>query len=343
MKSDNNYTFAIGISVGLHLLLVVVLIFSSGFAMDEKPKINTIQAVVIDQNTIAKQASQIRQDRERAERAENERLKRLKQQAAQLEKNRKAEEERIRDLKAQQVKEKKAARQAEETRKKAVADAKREKERAVAAEAERKRNVETAAKVEAARVAKVKADQEKASAEKKRVAKEKAAKAESERLAKEKLAKEKAAKAEADRVAKAKVAAEKARKEKARAAKAEAERKQKEAALNDIFAGLEDETVQNSSAKQQHIDDELNRYSAIYTQMIQQNLLTDEAYIGKSCRVKIKLASSGLLLSVTTLSGDAQVCRAAKTAVTKVNVFPMSNDADIAAKLTNINLTVQPE
>lgn len=347
MNSDNNYTFAIGISVGLHLLLVVVLIFSSGFAMDEKPKINTIQAVVIDQNIIAKQASQIRQDRERAERAENERLKRLKQQAAQLEKNRKAAEERIRDLKAQQVKEKKAARQAEETRKKVVADAKREKERAI--EAERKRKVETAAKIEAARVAKIKADKEKAakaSADKKRLEIEKAAKAESERLAKEKAVKaeaERKAKAEADRVAKAKVAAEKARKEKARAAKAEADRKQKEAALNDIFAGLEDETVQNSSAKQQHIDDELNRYSAIYTQMIQQNLLTDEAYIGKSCRVKIKLASSGLLLSVTTLSGDAQVCRAAKTAVTKVNVFPMSNDADIAATLTNINLTVQPE
>ncbi|MGR6833724.1 cell envelope integrity protein TolA [Aliivibrio wodanis] len=347
MKSDNNYTFAIGISVALHLLLAIVLIFSSGFAMDEKPKINTIQAVVIDQNTIAKQASQIRQDRERAERAENERLKRLKQQAAQLEKNRKAEEERIRNLKAQQVKEKKAARQAEEARKKAVADAKREKERAVAAE--RKRNVETAAKVEAARVAKVKADKEKAakaSAEKKRLEKEKAAKAESERLAKEKAAKaeaERKVKAEADRVAKAKVAAEKARKEKARAAKAEAERKQKEAALNDIFAGLEDETVQNSSAKQQHIDDEVNRFGAVYKQMIQQNLLIDESFVGKSCRVKMKLTSSGLLLSVTTLSGDAQVCRAAKTAVTKVNVFPMPKDADIAAKLTNINLTVQPE
>lgn len=346
MKSDNNYTFAIAVSVMLHLLLVAALIFGSDFALDEKAKPNTIQAVVIDPNTIAKQASQIRQERERAERAENERLKRLKQQAAQLEKNRKAEEERIRDLKAQQVKEKKATRQAEETRKKAVADAKREKERAVVAEAERKRNVETAAKVEAARVAKVKADQEKAakaSAEKKRVAKEKAAKAESERLAKEKLAKEKAAKAEADRVAKAKVAAEKARKEKARAAKAEAERKQKEAALNDIFSGLEDETVQNSSAKQQHIDDEVNRYAAIYTQMIKQNLLVDETYIGKSCRVKIKLASSGLLLSVTTLSGDTQVCRAAKTAVTKVNVFPMPADGDVVTKLTNIHLTVEPE
>lgn len=325
MKSDNNYTFAIIVSVVLHLLLVAALLFGSDFSLDEKAKPNTIQAVVIDPNTIAKQASQIRQERERAERAEKERLKRLKQQAAQLEKNRKVEEDRIRKLKEQQVKEKKAARKAEDDRKKAIA-----------AENDRKRKAETAAKTEAARVAKIKADKEKAakaSAEKARVDKERAAKAEAD----------KKAKAEAERVEKAKAAAEKARQDKARAVKAEAERKQKEAALNDIFAGLEDETVQNSSAKQQHIDDEVNRYGAIYTQMIQQNLLTDEAYRGKSCRVKIKLASSGLLLSVTTLSGDAQVCRAAKTAVTKVNVFPMPTDGDVVTKLTNINLTVEPE
>ncbi|OCH15502.1 cell envelope integrity protein TolA [Aliivibrio sp. 1S128] len=340
MKSDNNYTFAIIVSVVLHLLLVAALLLGSDFSMDEKKQPNTIQAVVIDPNTIAKQASQIRQERDRAERAENERLKRLKQQSDQLEKNRKAEEDRIRKLKEQQVKEKKAARKAEDDRKKAAV-----------AENDRKRKAETAAKVEAARVAKVKADKEKAakaSAEKARVDKERAAKAEKERLAKEKIAKEKAAKADADkkakaeaeRVAKAKAAAEKARKDKERAIKAEAERKQKEAALNDIFAGLEDETVQNSSAKQQHIDDEVNRYGAIYTQMIKQNLLTDQAYIGKACNVRIKLSSTGLLLNVTTLSGDAQVCRATKTAATKVNVFPMPTDGDVVTKLTNINLKV---
>lgn len=96
MKADNNYTFAIGVSVVLHLLLVIALIFGSDFSLDDKAKPNTIQAVVIDPGTIAKQANQIRQERERAERAEQERLKKLKQQAAQIEKNRKAEEERIR-------------------------------------------------------------------------------------------------------------------------------------------------------------------------------------------------------------------------------------------------------
>lgn len=86
MKSDNNYTFAIVVSVVLHLLLAVALIFGSDFSMDEKAKPNTIQAVVIDPSTIARQASQIRQEREKASRAETERLNRLKQQADQLEK-----------------------------------------------------------------------------------------------------------------------------------------------------------------------------------------------------------------------------------------------------------------
>ncbi len=108
MKADNNYTFAIGVSVVLHLLLVIALIFGSDFSLDDKAKPNTIQAVVIDPGTIAKQASQIRQERERAERAEQDRLKKLKQQAERLEKNRKAEEERIRRLKEKQVQEKKS-------------------------------------------------------------------------------------------------------------------------------------------------------------------------------------------------------------------------------------------
>lgn len=86
MKADNNYTFAIGVSVVLHLLLVIALIFGSDFSLDDKAKPNTIQAVVIDPGTIAKQASQIRQERERAERAEQDRLKKLKQQAERLEK-----------------------------------------------------------------------------------------------------------------------------------------------------------------------------------------------------------------------------------------------------------------
>lgn len=86
MKADNNYTFAIGVSIVLHLLLVIALIFGSDFSLDDKAKPNTIQAVVIDPGTIAKQANQIRQERERAERAEQDRLKKLKQQAERLEK-----------------------------------------------------------------------------------------------------------------------------------------------------------------------------------------------------------------------------------------------------------------
>lgn len=69
-----------------------------------------------------------------------------------------------------------------------------------------------------------------------------AAKAEQERLAKEKAAKE---------------AADKAKKEKERAAKAEAERKAQEAALNDIFGSLSEESQQNNAARQQFVTSEV--------------------------------------------------------------------------------------
>ncbi len=345
MKSDNNYTFAIIVSVVLHLLLIAALIFGGSMALDDVEKPNMIEAVVIDPSMMVNQASQIRQERERAKQAEQERLKRLQQQAERLEKNRKAEEDRIRNLKERQVKEQKALREAEaelkkveEQRKKLAEEAEKQKQQAI--EEEKRRKVEADKQAQKIKAEKEKAAREAAEAVKKaQLEKERIAKAEADRKAKE-LAEEKA------RIAKEqakKLAAEKARKEKERAIKAEAERKQQEAALNDIFAGLENESVQNTSAKQQHITDEVNRHAEIYRQMIQQNLLIDQTYIGKTCRVKIKLSSTGLLLAMTTLGGDAQVCRAAKTAITKVNVFPMPRDPSVVAKLTDINLTVQPE
>ncbi|MCG7496001.1 cell envelope integrity protein TolA [Vibrio sp. Of7-15] len=348
MKNKNNYTVAILVSVTLHALLVAALLWGSDFSMLKKPPAgSTIQAVVIDPAVIEQQAKRIRQQRDEAKNAEQDRLERLRKQAEELEKNRQQEEARIRKLKADQVKAEKAAREAEKKRldkereqKKAAEKARLEKERAAKAEKER------LAKQKAAEIA----------AEKAREEKERLAKAEAVRKAKEleakkaeeqaRLEKERAAKAEAERVAKekaAKAAAEKARKEKERLEALRREREEKEAALNDIFAGLESETQQNSSAKQRFISDEKQRFGAIYTQMINRNYLRDDSDIGKECRVKIKLSNSGLLLDVTADGGDPVVCRKAKSAVTKVSTFPMSDDPDIAKELKNISLTVRPE
>lgn len=348
MKNKNNYTVAILVSVILHVLLVVALLWGSDFSMQKKPAAgSTIQAVVIDPAVIEQQAKRIRQQRDEAKNAEQDRLKRLRQQAEELEKNRQQEEARIRKLKADQVKAEKATREAEKKR------LEKEREQKQAAEKTRREN-ERAAKAEKERKEKQKAAD--IAAEKVREEKERLAKAEAVRKAKElevkkaaeqaRLEKERAAKAEADRIAKekaAKVAAEKARKEKERLKALQKEREEKEAALNDIFAGLESETQQNSSAKQRFISDEKQRFGAIYTQMINRNYLRDDSDIGKECRVKIKLSSSGLLLDVTADGGDPVVCRKAKSAVTKVSSFPMSDDPDIAKELKNISLIVRPE
>ncbi|MEF1217742.1 cell envelope integrity protein TolA, partial [Photobacterium damselae] len=140
------------------------------------------------------------------------------------------------------------------------------------------------------------------------------------------------------------IEAEKQRKESERkAAEAKAKQQQQEAALDNIFDGLEAETQQRGGAKGQFIADETQRYGAIYKQMIQQNLLTDLCFIGKQCVLSMRLSANGLLLNVDQVSGDNTLCRAAKAAVVKISQFPMPEDPAVIEKLRNIKLTVSPQ
>ncbi|WP_368084244.1 cell envelope integrity protein TolA [Vibrio splendidus] len=322
-KKSNNFRSPLLISLGLHVILFVALIWGADFTMSEpKPTGQMVQAVVIDPQLVRQQAQQIRQQREAASKKEQERLDKLRRESERLEKNRKAEEENIRKLKEKQAKEAKAAREAEKRR------VENEKQRKVE-EARLKQEQKKAAKAEQERVAKEKAAKE--AADKARKEKEAAERAEKQRIAKEK---------------EAAAAAEKARKAKEAAAKAEKERKQQEAALNDIFAGLETESTQNSSARQQFISDEAQRYGAIYTQLIQQNLLLEDSYRGRSCRVNLKLIPTGsnaILGSLSILDGDSRLCAATKRAVAQVQSYPLPKDPDIVKSLKDINLTVSPE
>lgn len=141
----------------------------------------------------------------------------------------------------------------------------------------------------------------------------------------------------------AKEAAEKARKEKERLERLERERKEQEAALDDIFAGLESEASENQQAQGKFVADEVSRYSSIYIQLIQSRLLKDDYLLGKECRVNIKLIPTGtdmIVSSVNVLSGDSRVCAAAKSAIAQVPSFPMSTDSTVNQRLKDINLTV---
>ncbi|MCC4224316.1 cell envelope integrity protein TolA [Vibrio campbellii] len=333
-KKRKEYTKPIAISVGLHALLVVALLWGTDFTMSKpEPTGQMVQAVVIDPKLVQKQANEIRQQREKAAKKEQDRLDKLRREAEQLEKNRKAEEEQIRKLKEQQAKDAKAAREAEAARKKKEQERKAEEERtrkakeqAAKAEKERKAKEEAVRKAEQERVAREKAAKE--AEEKAKREREAAVKAEQERIAKEKAAKE---------------AAEKARKEKERLEQIERERKEQEAALDDIFAGLESESSANQQAQGQFVADEVSRYSSIYTQLIQSKLLKDDYLLGKECRVNIKLIPTGadmIVSSVSVLSGDSRVCAAAKSAIAQVPSFPMSTDSTVNQRLKDINLTV---
>ncbi|TOF08244.1 protein TolA [Vibrio parahaemolyticus] len=316
-KQSKEYTKPIVISVGLHALLVAALLWGTDFAMTKpEPTGQMVQAVVIDPKLVQQQAKEIRQQREKAAKKEQDRLDKLRREAEQLEKNRKAEEEQIRKLKEQQAKDAKAAREAEAVRKQKEQERKAEEERV-------RQEKERAAKLEKERKAKEEAVRK---AEQERLAKEAAiAKAEQERVAHEKAAKE---------------AAEKARKEKERL---ERERKEQEAALDDIFAGLESEASANQQAQGKFVADEVSRYSSIYIQLIQSRLLKDDYLLGKECRVNIKLIPTGtdmIVSSVNVLSGDSRVCAAAKSAIAQVPSFPMSTDSTVNQRLKDINLTV---
>lgn len=350
-KKSNNFRTPLLISLGLHVILFVALIWGADFTMSEpKPTGQMVQAVVIDPQLVRQQAQQIRQQREAASKKEQERLDKLRRESERLEKNRKAEEENIRKLKEQQAKEAKATREAEKRRvekekQRQAEEARLQQEQKKAAKAEADRKLKEAALVKAENERKAK-EAAIAKAEQERVAKEKAAQEAADKARKEK---EVAERAEKQRIAKEKeaaAAAEKARKAKEAAAKAEKERKQQEAALNDIFAGLETESTQNSSAKQQFISDEAQRYGAIYTQLIQQNLLLEDSYRGRSCRVNLKLIPTGsnaILGSLSILDGDSRLCAATKRAVAQVQSYPLPKDPDIVKSLKDINLTVSPE
>ncbi|OOF28622.1 cell envelope integrity protein TolA [Salinivibrio sp. IB872] len=330
---------ALAISAALHLVLVIALLVGADFGKTATPTPkagSTIDATVIDPAVVNAQAQKIRQQRAQAKQEEAERLKRLEQQAQRLEQQREQEEQRLREVKRQKLE---AERQAREEKKRlaeqkaqAEEQARIAREKAQQAERERQRKLE-----------------EKRQAE---LAAEQAEKARQQKLAEQRKAEEAAKKAEAERqrkLAERKKAEEEARK--AEQARQEAERKaeeakrrqqEQEAALNDLFSGLESEASQRQSARGQFIQDEVARYGAIFTQMIQQRLLVDDGLTGQECVVNMRLSPTGLLLDVKEKAGNTRLCRATKTAVVSVSQFPMPDDGDIIAKLREIELTVRP-
>jgi colicin import membrane protein len=175
-------------------------------------------------------------------------------------------------------------------------------------------------------------------------------KAEAERKRKAEAAKERKRQRELERKAREaaekkrqREAQEKAEREKQQREKAEREQKRKEQqALDQLMQEqMRAEKAAQAQRRSQQVLSEVDKYRALITQSIQRYLIDDGSFRGKRCRLNIRLASTGLVTSVSVLSGDDALCRASRSAVLRPDKMPMSNDLDVYQELKDITLTVE--
>ena len=104
------------------------------------------------------------------------------------------------------------------------------------------------------------------------------------------------------------------------------------------------EMATRNKARQQQMMSEVQRFGALITSVIDQNMINDRSTMeGKSCKLMISLAPSGFVTQARVVSGDAVVCEAAKRAVYKAGTLPVSKDPEIFKEMRNIGVTVIPE
>jgi len=297
---------ALWLSVILHIGLIAVL-FKGDFANETKPKKNT---------SVAQEVTPIKAtvvDATKLQKAIN-KIKKQKADDKAAEKRRlQAVEKRANDAKKRRTKEEARIKKLEKQRKK------KEQEKKRADKAAKESNAK-AAKAEQIRKQK---EQEKQKAE------DAAAQARSKRLKAEAAAKK------ADELRKKQID-ERKRKDKAAADKAAREKL--------LAEQMAVEMATRNKARQQQMMSEIQRYGALITNVIDQNMINDRSTMeGKSCKLMISLAPSGFVTQVRVVSGDAVVCEAAKRAVYKAGTLPVSKDPEVFKEMRNIDVIVVPE
>ncbi|WP_333606829.1 cell envelope integrity protein TolA [Arsukibacterium sp.] len=244
----------------------------------------------------------------------------LEQRVAEIQQQREAarqaEEQRIRDLERR-------ARQAEQAR--------TTEEQRLRRVAEEKRQADAAAQVARKAAADAKKQQE--------VEQQRAKEAEQQRQARERE------RQQAEAAAKAAAEQKKAEQEALARAQAERERQaQREAQERAMQEQMAAEAEARRRARSQQTLTEVQRYTAMISDTIRRNLLTDERTMrGRTCRINVRLATSGFVTQVSVVSGDQVVCDAAVRAVNRAGTLPVSSDPDVYNQLKDITLTVAPE
>jgi colicin import membrane protein len=97
------------------------------------------------------------------------------------------------------------------------------------------------------------------------------------------------------------------------------------------------------SAKMQ---DEIDTYKALVTNAIQSHWnYPDEVDNSLSCRLRIKVAPGGAVLSVALVesSGNTALDRSAEVAVYKASPLPVPTEPELFEKFRELNLRVKPQ
>ncbi|WP_246128959.1 cell envelope integrity protein TolA [Colwellia demingiae] len=299
------YFKAVWLSIALHLILLIGLL-SGDFSSEPKP-------LPTPTSQSSEPIKAVVVDKAKFEQAVN-KIKRQKNQERDAEKKRlKAIEKRAADAKKRRVKEQARIKKLEKQRKQ------KEQEKIKADKAAK------SSKAKAAKAEKVRKQKE----QEKQVAEKAAAAARSKRLKEEADAK----KAENLRLEKI---AERKRQEIAA----------KEQAIQDAMLAeqMADEMATRNKARHQQVMTEVQRYSALIQQSINQRMITDRSTMAdKSCRLTLTLAPSGFVIDVKVGQGDKVVCDAANIAIGKAGTLPVSKDPEVFKEMREIAVTVEPK
>jgi colicin import membrane protein len=120
----------------------------------------------------------------------------------------------------------------------------------------------------------------------------------------------------------------------------------KEQAIQDAMLAqqMADEMASRNQARQQQVMTEIERYSLLITQSINQRMIKDRSTMAdKSCKLNITLAPSGFVIDVKVGKGDKVVCDAAKIAVGKAGKLPVSKDPEVFKGMRKLAVTVIPK
>lgn len=372
-RSDIQLNQAIFISVALHLLLIVFLVWSgSARLLNEQSNGEAIGAFMIDSAEIKQQYQRIARQTAQHKQAEKNNEILAARQQEELNERQAEDQRRLLEIKRQKLKAQQEEQARKETEKKAaeladkLAQVEAEKQAQVIAAQKAQEEAERKGKALAAQLAKQEAEKKarELADQQAKIEADKKAKVEAEKQAKAKAEAEKQAKAkaEAEKQAKAKAEAEKQAKAKAEAekqAKAEAEKQAKakrEAesishqannALDNILSSkpkVATSASNNTSASnsQNVSDSELAKYKGQIMNAIQNNFRDPSLYRNKTCRFNLKLMPDGKVAQITPLQGDPALCRAAMAAANGANIPKPPNDA-IYQKAKNIELLFEPD